>query len=405
MTMQPFHIMAKPAGASCNLRCAYCFYLDKIDLYAESAPRMDDETLEAFVRSYFEAFPGPHISFAWQGGEPTLMGLDFFERVVELQQKWCPSGWQVENSLQTNGVLLDDAWAAFLAREDFLIGLSWDGPPHIHDLHRGAGTCEVVRSAWELLQRHGVRTNVLTVVHSGTAQEPKTVYDYLRGAGVEHMQFIPLIRFDDGGQVTDDSVVGLDYGRFLIGVWKQWIEQDVGKVFVQTFEAALSSLAGMPASLCVFSKTCGSNLIIEHNGDIYPCDHFVEADRVLGNIHNEGLDVMVTSSEQQAFGEQKHSDLAATCHECPVLTLCWGGCPKDRVDGESILCAGYKRFFEYTKDYHQYILQVLAEGKTAAEGVQPVIDSVVKQWKSAGRNDPCPCGSGRKYKRCCALLA
>lgn len=404
MSKPSFHVMAKPAGAACNLHCYYCFYYDKQALYPHKRQHMDGQVLEQFVKDYYASHSGPLVSFAWQGGEPTLAGLEFFREAVELQRQHCPPGWQFENALQTNGMLIDEEWAAFLAAEDFLIGLSWDGPGSLHDAYRGEGTGAKVQAAWRLLQQHGVKVNTLSVVHRENARQPRNVYSFLRGEGVEHLQFIPLVRYADDGSLTADSVDPLDYGRFLIGVWRQWLEHDVGSAFIQTFEGTLSQMAGLPAGLCVFAKTCGSNIIVEHNGDVYPCDHFVEAPLRLGNITEQSLEALVQSPEQQAFGRAKHTDLHADCLSCPVLHLCWGGCPKDRVAGKSSLCAGYSLFFQYTEPYHQQLLEGLRRGGAAPVVAKSIAQDVAKVWNGVQRNASCPCGSGLKYKRCCGSL-
>jgi uncharacterized protein len=360
-----FHVMTKPRGAICNLDCDYCYFLSKEMLYEGSRFRMALNLLEDYTRQYIEAQRVNQVTFTWQGGEPTLMGLDFFRKALELQQKYRRPGMVVQNSIQTNGTLLDDEWAVFFKKNDFLVGLSLDGPRLLHDAYRhdkgGHGTFDKVMKAVRLLQAHRVEFNILTTLNAANAEHPLEVYRFLRDeVGTDFIQFIPIVEranetgFQEGTAVTERSITGEQYGRFMIAVFDEWVKRDVGKVFVQLFDTALNSWLGLPSGLCVFDEICGTGLAMEHNGDIYSCDHFVEPKHKLGNLRKLPMLQMVGSEQQREFGLAKRDTLPRYCRECPVRFACNGGCPKDRVlttpDGEpglNYLCAGYKAFFSH----------------------------------------------------------
>ena len=363
-----FHVMAKPTGAVCNLNCSYCFFLDKETLYPGSSFRMSDDLLEIYIRQLIEAHQSDRVTVAWQGGEPTIMGLDFFRRAIALQEKYRRPGMTFENTLQTNGTLLTDEWCEFLKANNYLVGISIDGPRELHDAHRvdkrGRGTFDRVMRGLRLLQKHGVEYNVLTAVNSVNGNHPLQVYRFLRDeAKVDWIQFIPIVeRVNDdgrtllqqGSRVTQRSVGARQFGSFLTGVFDEWVARDVGRVFVQTFEAALAHWIGLPSSgVCVFEPACGGAVALEHNGDLYSCDHFVEPDYLLGNIQRSQLIDLVGSPAQLEFGEAKRA-LPRYCMECDVRFACNGECPKNRFiktpDGEAglnYLCAGYKAFFRH----------------------------------------------------------
>jgi uncharacterized protein len=355
----PFHVMAKPSGAKCNLDCKYCFYLEKEGLYPPGSHRMTDGVLEAYVRGQIEAQPADaEVLFAWQGGEPTLMGVPFFEKAVTLQKE-LGRGRRIANAFQTNGVLLDDAWGEFLRRENFLVGLSIDGPRELHDLYRvdkgGRPTFDKVLRGLEMLKRHGVDFNTLTVVHRESARRPLEVYEFLKSVGSTHLQFIPLVeRLGEGEDVSHASVLADDWGAFLTGIWDRWLGCDVGKVFVQLFDVMLGVWMGQPSGLCLFRETCGDAVALEHNGDVYSCDHFVTPRHRLGNLLDESLGDMVRDAPQRLFGKAKVDALPGYCRECEVRFACRGECPKNRFirtpDGEpglNYLCTGYKTFFKH----------------------------------------------------------
>ena len=353
-----FHLMAKPAGPQCNLRCEYCFYLEKERVFPENTNfRMTDEVLDAYTRQYIQANDAPEIVFSWQGGEPTLMGLDFYGRAVALQRKFA-AGKRIGNTLQTNGVLLDDQWARFLADEKFLVGLSLDGPEELHDRYRrnrdGAPSFARTMRALETLKRSRVEFNVLACINRETSQRPKDVYRFFRRNGVQFIQFIPVAeRAGDGP--TPWSVEPEAYGDFLIGVFDDWVREDVGRIFVMNFEWTLAAWAGAPQTACTFAARCGGALIVEHNGDVYSCDHFMAPEYRLGNILIDDLRAMVNSEKQRAFGAAKETALPAACKNCDMLFACRGGCLKHRFavspsgdQGVPYLCAGAKKFLRHT---------------------------------------------------------
>jgi uncharacterized protein len=359
MSQEPFHVMAKPSGSKCNLDCKYCFYLEKEGLYPKGSHRMSDEALEKFVISQIAAQPdGAEVLFAWQGGEPTLMGVEFYEKAVAWQKQHA-GGRRIANAFQTNGVLLDEAWGAFLKRENFLVGLSIDGPRELHDLYRvdkgGKPTFDKVMRGLGVLQKHGVTFNTLTVVHRESARRPLEVYEFLKSIGSTHMQFIPLVdRIGEGEAVSEASVLAEDYGAFLTTIWDHWLRQDVGRVFVQLFDVMLGVWMGQPSGLCLFRETCGDAVALEHNGDVYSCDHFVTPRHRLGNLLDQSLGDLVRGPQQREFGQNKVATLPGYCQRCDVRFACHGECPKNRFlrtpDGEpglNYLCAAYKRFFTH----------------------------------------------------------
>lgn len=396
---RPFHLMAKPTGFRCNIACDYCFYLEKEagTLKSSSLQRhMDDATLEAYVRGYIDSNPAPEIEFVWQGGEPTLAGIAFYEKALALQAKHA-SGRKIVNAIQTNGLLIDDAWAAFLARHDFLVGLSIDGPEHLHDAHRrgrnGKGVHAKVIESLEHLKRHGVPFNILCVVNATTAQHPREIYRYLtRDLGAEYVQFIPAVEQRIEGtscgelahpqtpelpaQVTSWSVSGEDYGRFLIGVFDEWVRKDVGRVYVQLFDNALGAWSGQRPGLCVMQPSCGSALVIEQNGDIYSCDHYVYPAHKLGNVRRDSLASLVNSKQQRAFGMAK-ADLSKECVQCEWRFACHGGCPKHRIHRvgthwHNHLCSGYKAIFAHMDPYMRFMAEQLRRRRSPADVMRVV---------------------------------
>jgi len=386
--MKPFHIMAKPYGPICNLDCTYCYYLEKENLYPQSSHdfRMRDDVLDNYVRQYIETHPSDSIQFAWQGGEPTLLGVEFFERVVELQKRYA-NGKKVENALQTNGTLLDHNWGEFLSRNRFLIGLSVDGPQELHDAYRvdkgGQPTFARVMRGLEILKKHGVEFNTLTVINRLNSYRPNEVYRFLKQIGSKFLQFIPVVEQvagepDPNGlvllkpyarqktEVSDWSVEPLQFGRFLQQVFDNWVTQDVGRIFVQIFDVALESWYGLPQSLCVFAVECGRALAVEHNGDLYSCDHFVYPENRLGNIMDRSMASLMSSPQQSRFGAAKATALPSDCQKCDVRFACNGECPKHRFTqtaageyGLNYLCAGYKHFFHHIDPYMRFMANEL----------------------------------------------
>lgn len=416
-----FHVMLKPRGAICNLDCKYCYFLAKEMMYPGSRFRMADDLLETYTKQYIEAQRVPEVTFAWQGGEPTLMGLDFFKRAVELQQQYRKPGMRIHNAFQTNGVLLDDDWCRFFHQHNFLIGLSVDGPKEIHDAYRvdkgGRPTFDRVMAGLALLKKHRVEFNILTTVHAANAEHGAEVYRCLRDeVGTQFMQFIPIVERDnetgyqEGDTVTERSLTAEQYGRFLISIFDEWVRRDVGRVFVQIFDVALAAWAGERPGLCVFEETCGLALAMEHNGDLFACDHFVEPNYRLGNIQEIPLIDMVASAEQRQFGLDKRDKLPRYCRECEVRFVCNGGCPKDRFintpDGEpglNYLCGGFRAFFNHIDRPMRMMADELRAGRAPANIMQILAQeerTLQQRFATVGRNDPCPCGSGRKYKAC-----
>ncbi|MBS60360.1 MAG: anaerobic sulfatase maturase [Anaerolineaceae bacterium] len=423
VTVDPFNVMLKPRGAICNLDCKYCYYLRKEDLYANSSFRMDTHVLEKFVREYIAAQVGPEVVFSWQGGEPTLMGIDYFRQAVEFQNKYSRPGMRITNAFQTNGVLIDDEWCRFFRDNAFLLGISLDGPIELHDAYRvdkgGDGTFDDVMRGIDYVKRYEVEYNILTTVHSVNSKHPLTVYKFLRDiVGAKYIQFIPIVEKMNIGshdqlRVSERSVKSEDYGSFLLTIYDEWVARDVGTIFVQIFDVALAAWSGMRPGLCVFEETCGSALAMEHNGDLYSCDHFVEQDYLLGNLMDGNIIELVSSSQQQQFGLAKRDDLPTYCLECEVRFVCNGGCPKNRFivtpegdDGLNYLCAGYKQFFTGINMSMNYMAS-LVKHKRPASDVMDWIRSEKLDWikrvKAVNRNDLCPCGSGKKYKKCCMI--
>ncbi len=423
-----FHIMAKPTGSACNLHCGYCFFLKKESLYPGSDFRMPAQVHEAYIRQLLEFHRAPKVTVAWQGGEPTLMGLDFFRHSVEFQKKHQKPGTHIENTFQTNGILLNDEWCRFFRENNFLIGLSMDGPRELHDFYRkdraGRETFDRVVRAARLLQKHKVECNILCTVNSKNAARPLDVYRFFRDElRFPYIQFIPIVErkenppgppLEKGGElgemVTDRSVQPLQFGRFLIGIFDEWVRRDVGKTFVLNFDGALAGWLGMAGTVCIFGPTCSLGMALEHNGDLYSCDHFVEPDHCLGNILKTPMIELVASEQQRKFGRDKRDTLPRYCRECAVLSICNGECPKNRFsktpDGEpglNYLCEGYRAFFGHADKPMRIMAELIRANRPASE-VMAVLArderDLRARFASAGRNDLCPCGSGVKFKKC-----
>ncbi len=419
------HVLAKPSGATCNLACSYCFFLDKELLYPGSNFRMSEETLGAYIHQLIETHRSSEVTVAWQGGEPTLMGVDFFRKAIDYQEKFRKPGMTFENTMQTNGTLLNDEWCEFFKENNFLIGLSLDGPRQLHDIYRvdkgGASTFDKVMRGLRLLQKHGVEYNILVTVNRMTADHPKDIYRFLRDdVGTSWIQFIPVIErlnqdglnlIQFGDKVSPRSVRPEQFGRFLIQVFDEWVHNDVGKLYVQTFEAALRNWMRLPTSgMCVFEKTCGYGLALEHNGDLYSCDHFVEPAYLLGNIKEEHMLELVGAVEQYRFGQDKYDRLPKYCLECPVLFACNGECPKNRFiitpDGEpglNYLCAGYKAFFQRVDEPMQIMAMLMSSGRPASDVMQILNkekEALSIAYQNASPKQTCPCGSSMPFRTC-----
>ena len=397
--LQGIHVVAKPIGPLCNLNCEYCFYLEKQALFAQDEKyRMPDDVLRAFIANYITSQPVPIVEFVWQGGEPTLLGIDFFKRVMELQ-KQLAGAKTITNALQTNGTLLTDEWCAFLKKHNFMVGISLDGPKEIHDRYRrdrkGNGTFDMVMNGLKLLRQHFVEYNVLACVARETARNPLDVYHFFKGQGVEFIQFSPVVerladsssrqtslrlagpasfqKAEEQVEVTPWSVIPEEYGDFLIAIYDEWVRHDVGNVFVMNFEWALNAWIGNPSPVCVHAKQCGRSVVIEHNGDVFACDHCVYPQYRLGNIKHGRLSDMVERSIQSGFGVTKETSLPRWCMECDVLPACQGGCPKHRFmttyydePGLHYLCEGYKKFFFHIRKYLRTMATLLENGLPAS---------------------------------------
>ena len=428
-----FHVMAKPTGATCNLDCEYCFFLSKEMLYPGSRFRMAEELQETYIRQLLAAHVGaPEVVVAWQGGEPTMMGLPFFRRAIELQGRFASPGQQILNTLQTNGTLLDDEWGAFLKENGFLVGISIDGPRDIHDAYRvdkgGKATFDRVMKGLDVLKRHAVDWNVLTTVHAVNGDHGRTVYRFLRDElGATFIQYIPIIEratadtlaiadagwgsrvhgrplyTQEGSLVTHRSIGPEQYGRFMVDVFEEWVRRDIGEVYVQVFDTALANWYGEGGGMCVHAETCGQQLALEHNGDMYSCDHYVEPGYLLGNIKDKTMLELVSLPQQTKFGQDKRDTLTRFCLDCDVRFACNGGCPKDRFatsgygePGQHYLCPGYKDFFHHVQAPMEAMCELLRQGRAPSE--------LMVRYAAADaqrpRNSPCPCDSGKKWKHC-----
>lgn len=413
ISAQSYHVIVKPIGAVCNLRCKYCYYLEKTDLFPGTKSfRMPDRVLEELTRQYIESQPEGmrELHFSWQGGEPTLLGLEFFRKALALQKKYRRDGLRILNTMQTNGTLLDEEWGRFLHDEGFLVGISIDGPEAVHDRFRrntaGAGSLGTVLRGLEVLKTHQVEFNTLTVVNRVNGDQPEVTYDFLKQIGSRFFQFIPIVERDREGRMTPESVGSRQWGRFLIGIFDRWKRADVGEVFVQYFDVFLGLYMGLPSSLCVFAETCGRAAAMEHNGDLYSCDHFVFQDYRLGSIADLTLTEMMDGEFQTRFGRDKMDRLPHVCRRCAFLALCHGGCPVHRFlkgpggePGLNYLCEGFKLFFRHTLPYLRAMAKCLDSGKPARD--YPRFMATEESRSKIGRNQPCSCGSGEKYKNCC----
>jgi len=409
-----FQVFAKPIGSICNLDCHYCYYLKKEHLYPKGESfRMSDEILEEYIVQHFDASPDPVIRFSWHGGEPTVLGLDYFRKIVALRRKHQPANRRIANGMQTNGILLDDDWCRFLAAEGFAVGLSLDGPQEMHDQYRVTKdkkpTHEQTMRGYKLLQQHRVYTDILCVVNAQNVQHPTEVYRFFKQINAQYISFLPLVepQADAEGGVSHHTVPAEAWGVFLCTIFDEWRDQDIGRIKVQIFEEATRTAFNQEHSLCIFRPTCGDIPVVEHNGDFYSCDHFVDVEHCLGNIQDTPLVELLESPAQRAFGNAKLETLPRYCQECKARAMCNGECPKNRFlqtpDGEeglNYLCAGYKRFFAHCQPF---VSEVAAQWprQNLDRQMPPEQTANARTSLKPGRNDPCPCGSGLKYKKCC----
>jgi uncharacterized protein len=428
-----FQVMLKPAGSACNLNCTYCYYLEKKNLYPDvSRFRMSDELLEEFTRQFIEANEVPVVTFTWQGGEPTLLGLDFYRKAIDFQKKYA-GGKRIDNAFQTNGTTLNEDWCKFFSDNKILLGVSIDGEEHNHNRYRktvsGGPTFRRVMRGIELLQKHRVEFNTLSVVNDYNVDFASETYRFLKSIGSVFMQFLPVVEriapddaetalklvdpdYNADASVTDWSVRPDEFGRFLITIFDEWVRKDVGRYYVQIFDTTLANWVGEMPGVCVFAETCGDALVMEHNGDLYTCDHFVYPEHYLGNILDKPLKELARSQKQFDFGINKRNRLPRYCLRCDVRFACNGECPKHRIlkspDGETglnYLCEGYKLFFHHVRPYMEFMAKELSNKRAPANVMNWISNrekQVVKPMTIPERNDPCPCGSGKKFKNCCA---
>lgn len=401
MKNKPFSLLIKPASADCNLRCDYCFYIDKLNLYPdEKIHRMTNEVLEKLISSYM-ATDQPMYVFGWQGGEPTLMGVDFFRKVVELQQTYGKPGDTISNGLQTNGILIDDEFAQFLAEYNFLVGISLDGPEEIHDRYRRdigkVGTHSRVVDTIRCLERNKVEYNILTLVNSANVDRGGEVYRYLCDMGIRFHQYIPCVEFDNNNNKMPFAITGEEWGKFLCDVFDEWVKAHIYNVSIRFFDSILNLMLHGSYTSCHMAGNCCQYFVVEYNGDIYPCDFFVEPSLKLGNIHSTTWETAIASELYQNFGAEKNK-WNSVCTSCEYLIYCSGDCLKHRIYGEnpsqtlSWLCDGYKKFFEHS-------IPVFKEIASDFQAKQNIKDGLFCDRKF-GRNDTCFCGSGNKYKKC-----
>ncbi len=377
----PFNFITKPIGPLCNIHCEYCFYLDKEKLYPDKGRgeyAMNDEVLKRYVRQYISSQPAgtTEVNFIWQGGEPTLLGIEFYERAIKYQQQFKRPGMDVANSLQTNGTLINEDKAKFFSEHDFLLGISIDGPEKLHDRYRkdrsGNGTFKQVMKGLEIIQKHNIRFNTLTVVQQDNSKYPLEVYNFLKDIGSTFMQFIPIVETAGGSSpVSERTVSAAAWGGFLSSIFDEWVISDIGKIFVGHFDMMLGIIAGYPASMCVHAKTCGRALAIEHNGDVYSCDHFVFPENYLGNIKTTSMRKLVDSPVQSEFGNSKYTSLPEECLDVEFLQLCYGGCPKNRLteaEGGKLnwLCNGYREIYVHSYPYINAMKKALDHNQPAA---------------------------------------
>ncbi len=399
--------MAKPVGSVCNLNCTYCYYLEKQKLFPDGPMRwtMSDKVLEAFVAQYIYSSNTPGVLFTWHGGEPIMRGMDFFKNIIKFQQKYA-NGRKIENSLQTNGTTLTDEWCIFFKDHNFLIGISIDGPEHCHDHYRkysnGQPSFTKVMKGLELLKKHNVEFNTLSVVNDYNSKFPLEVYLFLKNIGSHYMQFTPIVERVDtdsqqnelsilpagtgkAGKITDWTVGPVYYGNFLIAIFNEWVRKDVGNYFVVTFDCILANWMRVPPPLCIYAEICGHAGVVEFNGDVYSCDHYVFPEYKLGNIENKSLLTLMNSELQLKFGRDKKDKLPSNCRKCEFLDLCNGECPKNRIiftpEGEpglNYLCEGFKMFYSHVGPYMDFMANELTHDRAAS--------NVMKWARSKGDN-------------------
>lgn len=377
---RPLYVMLKPAGSLCNLRCKYCYYLEKNALYTEQKNHViSDEMLDKFIREYIEAQTSPDVLFCWHGGETLMRPISFYRRAIELQRKYA-RGRRIDNTIQTNATMLTDEWCEFFRENNFLVGVSIDGPQEFHDEYRrtatGKPTFHKVMQGIRLLNKHNVEWNALAVVNDFNADYPLEFYNFFKEIGCHYIQFTPIVErrierndglslapgMEEGGELVDFSVTPEQWGKFLCTIFDEWVRHDVGTYFIQIFDATLANWAGVQPGLCSLAKECGHAGVMEFNGDVYSCDHFVYPEHLLGNINEKTITEMMYGEKQREFAKLKHELLPQQCRECPVEFACYGECPKNRFTrdkygnpGLNYLCKGYRQFFEHVKPYMDFM--------------------------------------------------
>jgi len=400
--MNTFSLLIKPASADCNLRCKYCFYIDHLE-NINSTPRMSDEVLETMIASYIQTDQNNNYAFGWQGGEPTIMGLKFFQKAVEFQKNYAPKGAVISNGLQTNGTLITDDFARFLGEYKFLLGVSLDGPAYIHDYYRKTigkkPTHNMVMRGIEHLRQNKVEFNILILVNNENVKKANEIYHYLKEQGFYYHQYIPCVEYNKNNNPESYSITGEEWGNFLCDLFDLWIKEDINKISIRLFDSILEYLVYGRYNACHMGKSCCQYFVIEYDGSIYPCDFFVQEDLLLGNILEDKWEDILKSPIYHKFG-QKKSEWHQNCNSCPFINFCHGDCQKFRIGHPqnstvlSVLCKGWKKFYTHT----------LPRFKIIAERIknQQEINSLIQiKSKKVGRNSPCPCGSGKKYKNCC----
>ena len=400
--MKPFSLLIKPASADCNLRCEYCFYIDHLEPQ-NTNPRMSYQTLEIMIKTYMSTDQNKQYAFGWQGGEPTLMGLDFFKKVVEFQLKYAPPGSSISNGLQTNATMITKEFAKFIGEYKFLLGVSLDGPVYLHDYYRKTlgqkPTHALVMRGIEHLKQYGVEFNILTLINNQTVKKAKEIYHYHRDNGFFFHQYIPCVEFDTDGSLKSYSITGKDWGLFLTELFNEWIKQDVNKVSIRLFDSIMEYLVYSRYNVCYMQDNCVQYFVVEHDGGVYPCDFFVQGNLLLGNINNNSWDELYNSQTYHNFGNQK-SNWNEVCSLCPYLKLCHGDCQKLRYGAPensrqlSNLCRGWKIFYTRTLPRFKIIAEKFKK-ENNIDGFSPI------KIPKFGRNEPCICGSGKKYKNCC----
>ena len=400
--MKPFSLLIKPASADCNLRCKYCFYIDHLE-EGTNAPRMSDETLEILIKSYMSTNQNNNYSFGWQGGEPTLMGLKFFEKVIELQKKYGPPGAVVSNGLQTNGTLITEEMAKFFKKYNFLLGVSLDGPPYLHDYYRKTlgqtPTHSLVMRGIEILKKHNVEFNILILVNNKTVKKAREIYQYLKSQGFFYHQYIPCVEFDNNNKPHNYSITGKEWGTFLCELFDEWIKEDMKKISIRLFDSILEYLVYGQYNVCYMNNNCCQYFLVEYDGNVYPCDFFVRKDLLIGNVKTGTWDDFLKSPVYLRFGRQK-ANWNDYCNNCLYLNLCHGDCQKFRIGGSkssrilSVLCKGWRMLYAHTLTQFRRIAQQIRTERNIKSHIPIKIPKI-------GRNSPCPCGSKKKYKDCC----